>query len=77
MTGLSVTADDSRSRRVCIVRCSDLRNTEERRHEQKNKGLMTSFEICSCVLLGKKSHCTSTNMKINRLDDREHCSFFF
>lgn len=36
MTGLSVTADDSRSRRVFIGKCSDLMNTEERGHEKKN-----------------------------------------
>lgn len=76
MTGLSVTADDSRSRRAFIVKFSDLMNTEERGHEKKNKGLMTSFEACSCVILGKQSHCASTNMKIIRLDHSEHCSFF-
>lgn len=36
MTGLYVTADDSRSRRVFIGKCSDLMNTEERGQEKKN-----------------------------------------
>lgn len=37
MTGLSVTADDSRSGRVFIVKCIDLMNTEEREREKKNQ----------------------------------------
>lgn len=77
MTGLSLTADVSRTRRAFIVKCSDLMNTEERGHEKKNKGLMTSFETFSFVLLCKQTHCTSTNMKIIRLDHTEHCRFFY
>lgn len=40
MTGLSVTADDSRSGRVFIVKCIDLMNTEEREHEKKKPKIL-------------------------------------
>lgn len=34
MTGLSITADDSRSRRSFPAKYSDVMSTEEREHEQ-------------------------------------------